>query len=106
MLDGMDNSPYASVDPAIKAWARDHRLRIGDKHHWDCEVRTTDIARPRKWWFWWRAPCQIWVNPPDIEGFVEVHAWDRVKRKFVRRVVVDDTRAALEEALVWVQSLS
>jgi hypothetical protein len=104
-MDGRSlESPYSAVDPAITAWAADNGLRVGT-NFLDCEVRSVDIERPRRL-FLWRHPFQIWVERPEGDGFVEVKAWDRGKQHFSRRVRIESTRSALDDAIEWVRSQS
>jgi hypothetical protein len=93
---------YAAIDPAIGAWADEHNLRLATCYK-DYAVRSVEVARRRRW-FGPRSSFQIWIDPPDAEGLVEVHAWDRASQRFERSVPLESVRAALEEALTWVRA--
>ena len=93
---------YGSVDPAISAWVHRNSLQLFNRYK-DYEVRTVDLFRSRKW-FRARPPFQIWVDAPDADGFVVVHAWDRQDLKFDQRCPVESVSEALDAALAWVQS--
>ena len=98
----MPTNRYAELDPAITAWADHHQLQVATQYK-DYEVRSVDIPR-RTLSLWRRPPFQIWIDEPDSDGFVAVHAWDRERQRFERRVRADGMRAALEEALEWTRS--
>src|SRR5438309_6021031 len=98
----MRASPYAAVDPAITAWAAEHRLQVGTTYK-DYEVRSVEVPRPWRW-FRRRYPFQIWVDVPVEKGTVGVHAWDRGEQRLDLRAQIGDVRRALDEALAWVRS--
>jgi hypothetical protein len=91
---------YQNIDTIIQDWADKYKLSVYTSYQ-DYEVRSVDIVdeKGRKY--------QIWVDPPDHDGNVEVHAWDYRKRRRNYTTSEKDLGICLDEAyntvLVWIQ---
>jgi hypothetical protein len=55
---------YAVIDPALDAWATSRKISIVRDYQGENTVRT----------FWLDGKVQIWVEPPNQEGYVKVVA--------------------------------
>jgi hypothetical protein len=85
---------YHAIDPILKDWAREHDRRFDEDYRGDV-VRSI-----------WMHPIQLWVDAPDKEGFVRVHAAERrpdLSSQWGRKLEWRTTKAELRECLdqVW-----
>ena len=88
---------YSEIDPVLCKWADAHTLRI-DSDYKGYIVRSV----------WWKERIQIWIDPPDIEGFATVNAAERrpdLTTQWGRSLKVRATLGELESTLnsVWAQ---
>lgn len=58
----------------------------------DVEVRAIDVVSPSG------AKCQIWIDPPDVEGLVGVHVWNYRDKRADIYVPAAQLRASLNKA--------
>ena len=65
---------YNLIDDDINAWAGEHDLNIFTRYQ-DYDVRSTDIVDKLGHKY------QIWIDEPETDGSVKVHAWDYKKRR-------------------------
>ncbi len=92
---------YHQIDYIVQHWVVKHMLTLYPSHQ-DYEVRSVDIVdqRGRKY--------QIWIDPPDQKGNLEVHAWDYKRKRKDYTASIDDLGNCLEEAysavLLWMQT--
>jgi hypothetical protein len=92
---------YENIDPIIREWANKHKLTVYSSYQ-DYEVRSLDVVdeKGRKY--------QIWIDPPDENGSVDVHAWDYKKRRKDYTTSTYDLGICLEQAyntvLLWIQA--
>ncbi len=65
---------YAAIDSILQRWSRRHGLSIATDYK-DDDVRSVELTdqKGRRY--------QIWIDPPDEEGSVVVHAWDYRKQR-------------------------
>ena len=82
---------YDSVDPAIMAWAIKHVLHVYTRYQ-DVEVRSVDLVGSRG------ERSQIWIDPPDERGTIQVHAWDYKTRRQDFTTSISDLPTCLEDA--------
>ena len=82
---------YETIDPIITAWASKHTLQIYTTSR-DVEVRSIDFLNPsgRK--------CQLWIDPPDPQGIVQVHVWDYNRWRQDSKATILDLSRCLEQA--------
>jgi hypothetical protein len=92
---------YQKIDLTIRDWSDKYKLSVYTSYK-DYEVRSVDVVdqKGRKY--------QIWIDPPDQRGNVEVHAWDYRRRRKDYIVSANDLRSCLEEAYnvvsLWIRS--
>ena len=82
---------YQEIDAIIRDWADKYKLTLYTSYQ-DQEVRSVDVADPRG------QKYQIWIDPPDRKGNVEVHAWDYSRKRKDYAVSINDLRRCLEDA--------
>jgi hypothetical protein len=92
---------YQKVDSIIQDWADKHKLTVYTSYQ-DYEVRSVDVVDQNG------QKYQIWIDPPDQNGNVKVHAWDYKKKREDRTVSISDLGICLEEVystvLRWIQT--
>lgn len=92
---------YQNIDLIIRDWADKHKLTLYTSYR-DHEVRSVDVVdqRGRKY--------QIWIDPPDQKGNVEVHAWDYRRKRKDYAVSINNLSSCLDDAydvvLHWIQT--
>ena len=92
----MSDERYAPVDAGIHAWAERHQLHLCTEYK-DYEVRSFNIPHAHK-------NFQIWIDPPENNGAVSVHGWDRKNSRIERRLPAQEIISALEEVLHWIRT--
>jgi hypothetical protein len=82
---------YELIDAAILNWTAKHGLHLYTSYR-DEEVRSVDLVGSNG------QRCQLWVDPPDHTGKVQVHVWDYHKRRQDCKTVISDLPRCLDEA--------
>jgi hypothetical protein len=82
---------YASIDSVISTWAKNHKLHVYEQYK-DEEVRSVEFVGTDG------EKCQLWIDPPDPKGTVQVHLWDYKKRRQDCKVSINDLQACLDTA--------
>jgi len=90
---------YLTIDSTLSEWANDHGLHLVRTYR-EAEVRSVDVVGPDG------SRSQIWVDPPDGDGKVGVHAWDYDNRRKDVSTAAVDLRRELDRmyslACTWV----
>jgi hypothetical protein len=80
------HSEYTVIDSVIHRWSEMHQLPLMKKYK-DAEVRSFDFTDQSG------NRYQLWIDPPNEKGLIEIHAWDYRKR---RKNVITTTARFLE----------
>jgi len=65
---------YSEIDDQLNRWAKIRRLSI-DNEYQEVEVRSIRFFGENGIYY------QLWVNPPNDAGLVEINVWDYKKRR-------------------------
>ncbi|MEP7212600.1 MAG: hypothetical protein ABI791_05975 [Acidobacteriota bacterium] len=65
---------YSAIDEMLDRWAANHRFTI-QKEYKEIEVRSITFQGGDS------VIYQLWIDPPDGNGFVGIHVWDYEKRR-------------------------
>ena len=82
---------YDKIDKTINVWASQRKLNIFTLYQ-DYDVRSTEVVDELG------NKYQIWIDEPNSDGSVEVHAWDYKKRRKDFITTALDLMSALEAA--------
>ena len=65
---------YSAIDEMLNRWAANHRFTIQKKYK-EIEVRSITFQGRDSVFY------QLWIDPPDGNGFVGIHVWDYKRRR-------------------------
>ena len=85
------HTDYSEIDDILDRWAGIHQFRI-HKEYKEVEVRSILFCGDEG------ISYQLWVEPPNEKGFVEIHVWDYEKRRIDVVVKRDELFEKLELA--------
>jgi hypothetical protein len=94
---------YEQIDDTLNAWASEHGLHIFTEYQ-GYEVRSTDVVDQSG------NKYQIWIDVPEADGKVEVHAWDYKKRRedyiATKLSLMQALEAAHAQVALWIDETS
>ena len=92
---------YNKIDPKINNWINKFDLKLL-KEYKDYDVRTVEIVDKKG------NKYQIWIDPPNKNEEVGIHAWDYKHKRIDRKTSIDTLEKSLDtiygDVIKWTKS--